>query len=1058
MDARTPVPGDETPQGHLPAVPPRSPLPDGASDESPRSLHGSSSGLAVFLFCDVRGYTDFTRRNGAEAASELVARLVAMTRVVADEHHGTMRGTWGDQVLLEFRSARDGVRAALALRERCLDAILDDPDHPLSVGIGLDAGEASGPTAMASAHALNTGARLCARAAAGEALASREVAHLAGAVTGARYVARRPVALKGVPGRTSVVAIEPTTTDRSRARRLRAATAAAHPQRRRLALATVAGVTAAALLATSGWLLLRDDAPPAVPPGGMALLDATAHIREVAPLGRSPAGAAASHDAVWVVQNQADAVARIDPGTRRITQTVPVGGSPVAVATDGDDVWVVNGDDATVTWVNATTNRAVRTIPVGNLPRAIAYGAGRVWVANEGDGTLTVIDAQTGAVVRTAVEVGGGPAAVSFGAGAVWVANSRDNTIVSVDPATLHVAPGTAVGSGPAAIAVYRGIVWVANSLDQTVSRIVPGSGNGTSTVSVGDGPSTIVGMGGAVWVGNAADGSVTRIDADRGIPTGTVRLDAAPTALAVAAGRLWTATKPFAASSHRGGTLTVAANFVYGVDPQLAPGDPTYLVYNTPARVRRAGGPAFDLVPDLARRLPQSTDGARTWTFSLRQGIHYSDGRLVIPDDFRHGLERLYTASPPGATPGDFDVVLGAAQCRATYPVCRLDEGVTTSGDTVTYHLTRPDPDFLHKLTEPFTAPVPSGWSAHPKGSWRVPGTGPYMASEIGPGLNDRKRVVLVRNPHFRQWSFAATPDGYPDVIEFTGGSIRLDLTTIGQVTADVTDVRGSPLLPLLNTRYQDRIQHDPVLGTHFVALNASIWPFDRLKARQAVALALDRAFVARYFGDTRTACQLAPPNLPGHQERCPHTRDPSEHDDQWHGPDIQRARALVRSSGTRGAKVRISVTSVQGAPALAAGLVRMLRSIGYVGRLQSPLNPYAGDPVEPTQLTVDGWSIDYFTPSAMYAGTLSCASTWNPTRHCSPALDRIMDAALNAQNVDPARSRALWAELNGRVTDDASLIPVSYWDRDTFISKRVGNYQDNGIWGPLYEQMWVR
>ena len=92
MDACTPVPGDETPRDQLAVPAAWSSLPDGTSDESQHSL----SGLAVFLFCDVRGYTDFTRRNGAEAASELVGRLVAMAHAVADEHHGTLRGTWGD--------------------------------------------------------------------------------------------------------------------------------------------------------------------------------------------------------------------------------------------------------------------------------------------------------------------------------------------------------------------------------------------------------------------------------------------------------------------------------------------------------------------------------------------------------------------------------------------------------------------------------------------------------------------------------------------------------------------------------------------------------------------------------------------------------------------------------------------------------------------------------------------------------------------------------------------------------------------------------------------------
>ena len=42
------------------------------------------------------------------------------------------------------------------------------------------------------------------------------------------------------------------------------------------------------------------------------------------------------------------------------------------------------------------------------------------------------------------------------------------------------------------------------------------------------------------------------------------------------------------------------------------------------------------------------------------------------------------------------------------------------------------------------------------------LPGTGPYMISQYRPGSS----LTLVRNPYFRQWSYAAQPAGYPDVI----------------------------------------------------------------------------------------------------------------------------------------------------------------------------------------------------------------------------------------------------------------------------------------------------
>ncbi|MEO7744802.1 MAG: ABC transporter substrate-binding protein, partial [Actinomycetota bacterium] len=500
--------------------------------------------------------------------------------------------------------------------------------------------------------------------------------------------------------------------------------------------------------------------------------------------------------------------------------------------------------------------------------------------------------------------------------------------------------------------------------------------------------------------------------------------------------------------------------------------GEAMALVHDTLVTTRRAAGPAFDLVPDLARRLPTPTDGGLTWTFEVRTNVRYSDGRLLQPEDFRRGMERLY--SPRGVARGafalhDFDAITGTVACRATM-VCRLDTGITTSSSTVSYHLSRPDPDFLHKLTMSFAAPAPAGMGP-PEGTQKVPGTGPYRVRSFTPdGVTHAGSLVLERNPYFRQWSVAAKPQGYADVIEWTGGPTRGGVVRLDQLTADVTDVRGATVLPLLATRFPDRLQHDPQLGTHWAALNTRSWPFSRREARQAVAYALDRAAIARFFGDTRTACQLPPPNFPGHLARCDYTRDPRPGNDQWRGPDLARARAIVARSPTRGAVVEVYLPAQDGGPALGRTLVRTLAAIGYVGRLH--LVPEKDgyfkttmDPGTPVDLSVAGWSVDYLTPSQMYLPMLGCdhstpggTGQFNVSRRCDPSSDQLMVAATAAQNSDPAQARALERALTKRVNDDAALVPTDYWDRDTFVSTRVGNYQDNGLLGPLLEQIWVR
>ncbi|MBV9280886.1 MAG: adenylate/guanylate cyclase domain-containing protein, partial [Chloroflexi bacterium] len=101
-----------------------------------------SSTLQTFLIADVRGYTRFTAENGDGAAARLASRFAALAEEVVAHHGGRVVELRGDEALCSFPSARDALRAALALRAAFREATELDPSLPLPVGMGLDAGEA----------------------------------------------------------------------------------------------------------------------------------------------------------------------------------------------------------------------------------------------------------------------------------------------------------------------------------------------------------------------------------------------------------------------------------------------------------------------------------------------------------------------------------------------------------------------------------------------------------------------------------------------------------------------------------------------------------------------------------------------------------------------------------------------------------------------------------------------------------------------------------------------------------------------------------------------------
>ena len=214
---------------------------------------------------------------------------------------------------------------------------------------------------------------------------------------------------------------------------------------------------------------------------------------------------------------------------------------------------------------------------------------------------------------------------------------------------------------------------------------------------------------------------------------------------------------------------MTVVSDGLPELDPVLAY-DPTSApalaaVYDGLVALRRSGGAAgLTLVPDLARTLPRPADGGTTYTFTLRPGIRYSNGTLLRASDVRRGIQRQLSF---GAYPPYYQGIVGAPACHRHPRQCDLSAGIVTddTARTVTFHLGRADPDFLYKLALILATPAPPGAPDHAiNRAPFLPGTGPYKISQYRPDTS----LTLVRNPYFRQWSYAAQPVGYPSVIRY--------------------------------------------------------------------------------------------------------------------------------------------------------------------------------------------------------------------------------------------------------------------------------------------------
>ena len=296
------------------------------------------------------------------------------------------------------------------------------------------------------------------------------------------------------------------------------------------------------------------------------------------------------------------------------------------------------------------------------------------------------------------------------------------------------------------------------------------------------------------MWVADEFDGTVSQIDPTTSQVRRKIAVGAVPGGAALAGSSVWVATRAFAGAGHRGGTLTVLGPNAAGddsIDPNDAYspyfGEAERAAYDGLVVFRPVGGVAgLTLVPDLATRIPRPIDGGRTYAFTLRTGIRYSDGSYVHASDFRRSVERALVL--PNGNPALLGSISGARHC-IDHPgrPCDLSRGVETDDKAgrVVFHLATADPEFLYDLTVfafaiPPTAPRAKELTAPP------PGTGPYKLVDYV----KNKGYTLIRNPYFHQWSFAAQPDGYPDVIRWRHSSDQQAVDGVLNGAGDVYEI----------------------------------------------------------------------------------------------------------------------------------------------------------------------------------------------------------------------------------------------------------------------------
>ena len=551
---------------------------------------------------------------------------------------------------------------------------------------------------------------------------------------------------------------------------------------------------------------------------------------------------------------------------------------------------------------------------------------------------------------------------------------------------------------------------------------------------------------------------------------------------LALVAAGCGTSSSPSAGSSssapagHAGGTFTILANSAFGVaDPaQNYTLEEWQLLIDTHdglTTFAKVGGVAgTKIVPDLATSIPTPTNGGKTYVFNIRKGIKFSNGQVVKPSDFVTTFERQFTV--PGPTTF-YSSIVGASSCSTKG--CDLSKaGGVVANDTaytLTINLTAPDPELMDQLALPFAVAVPANTSMKLTGNNVPPGTGPYMWKSYNPNT----AAVLVRNPYFKVWNAAAQPAGNPnEIIEKYGTPVSDEVTAVENGSAnEVFDQDGIPsdqLSTLNSPQYAGQVHVNTLTADYYMALNTRRAPFNNLQARQAINYAANRSAYVKIYGGPSLAvpaCQVLPPNFPSYTPFCPYTTGSQT---VWSGPDLAKAKALVKASGTAGDRVVVNGTTDQVGKAITEQMVADLNSIGYKASAQL-LNAGVQYSFIQNSANSSKWNVgysqwfqDYPAPSDFLNVLLGCDTIHpnsdaspNIAAFCSKSIQSQMDQAEAAEATNQTQATSLWTTVDHEVTTQAAWVDLFNPKQIDFLSKNVHGYEWNPQWYILIDQLWL-
>jgi peptide/nickel transport system substrate-binding protein len=508
--------------------------------------------------------------------------------------------------------------------------------------------------------------------------------------------------------------------------------------------------------------------------------------------------------------------------------------------------------------------------------------------------------------------------------------------------------------------------------------------------------------------------------------------------------------------AAKKGGEITIAQTSQPDyLDPALSytvnGWEPMWLVYTPPVTYKHAEGTeGAQLVPGIAEELPKVSNGGKTYAFTIRKGLKYSNGEPVKASDFEHTVKRVINLESGGSF--YYEDIVGAAEYQKAGKPEGDISGIEADDRTgeVTIELTAASGSFVNVLALNFSGIVPGDTPFKNLTKDPPPGVGSYAITRSVPN----REFVMERNENF---DVPGIPKGKVEKIttKIVKSAERQTQDVISGKLDFMQDPPPADLLPDVRTKYKDRYEEHETVSTYYFFMNQRVKPFDKKEVRQAVNYAIDSRDLGRLFGGRLTpGCNFIPSQVPGYEKI-----DPCPYGDPEGPGDLAKARQLVDEAGERGTEVTVYTNNDENRPEIGQYYTDLLNKIGLNAELKTvDAGVYfqtIGNQRERTATGFTNWYADFQHPRnymfLVNGEAIQPTNNENYSNVDDPKLNKLIETVEAGPATDPKVQEAA-AEADRLIVENAYEAPYGTERVSTFLSERM-DFENCSLFHPLYQ-----